>query len=106
MTCELWDREALDAPDAVLASDGKRRLTAPHGTQNERRVQGDRAVKPPSTRLIHSAYHPNGYGTKAMIHARCPADESDGVAAPDRFSYPRILNPETVCRDGSTTTSE
>ena len=29
VTCELWDREALDAPDAVLASDGKRRLTAP-----------------------------------------------------------------------------
>ena len=29
VTCELWDREALDAPDVVLASDGKRRLTAP-----------------------------------------------------------------------------
>jgi 2,4-dienoyl-CoA reductase-like NADH-dependent reductase (Old Yellow Enzyme family) len=29
VTCELWDRVALDAPDAVLASDGKRRLTAP-----------------------------------------------------------------------------
>jgi 2,4-dienoyl-CoA reductase-like NADH-dependent reductase (Old Yellow Enzyme family) len=29
VTCELWDRSALDAPDAVLASDGKRRLTAP-----------------------------------------------------------------------------
>lgn len=29
VTCELWDRKALDAPDAVLASDGKRRLTAP-----------------------------------------------------------------------------
>jgi 2,4-dienoyl-CoA reductase-like NADH-dependent reductase (Old Yellow Enzyme family) len=29
VTCELWDRTALDAPDAVLASDGKRRLTAP-----------------------------------------------------------------------------
>lgn len=30
VTCELWDREALDAPDVVLASDGKRRLTAPN----------------------------------------------------------------------------
>ena len=29
VTCELWDRKALDAPEAVLASDGKRRLTAP-----------------------------------------------------------------------------
>ena len=29
VTCELWDREALDASDVVLASDGKRRLTAP-----------------------------------------------------------------------------
>ena len=29
VTCELWDRQALDADDAVLASDGKRRLTAP-----------------------------------------------------------------------------
>ena len=29
VTCELWDRAALDAPDAVLASDGKRRLIAP-----------------------------------------------------------------------------
>ena len=29
VTCELWDRKALDAPDVVLASDGKRRLTAP-----------------------------------------------------------------------------
>ena len=29
VTCELWDREQLDAPDAVLASDGKRRLVAP-----------------------------------------------------------------------------
>lgn len=30
VTCELWDRAALDSPDAVLATDGKRRLTAPH----------------------------------------------------------------------------
>ena len=29
VTCELWDRQALDAHDAVLATDGKRRLTAP-----------------------------------------------------------------------------
>jgi 2,4-dienoyl-CoA reductase-like NADH-dependent reductase (Old Yellow Enzyme family) len=30
VTCELWDREALDAPDATLTADGKRRLLAPH----------------------------------------------------------------------------
>ena len=29
VTCKLWDREALDAPDVPLASDGKRRLVAP-----------------------------------------------------------------------------
>ena len=29
VTCKLWDREALDAPDVTLASDGKRRLIAP-----------------------------------------------------------------------------
>ena len=29
VTCELWDRAALDSPDAILATDGKRRLTAP-----------------------------------------------------------------------------
>jgi len=29
VTCELWDREALDAPDATLTADGKRRLLAP-----------------------------------------------------------------------------
>lgn len=29
VTCELWDRAQLDAPDTVLASDGKRRLVAP-----------------------------------------------------------------------------
>ena len=29
VTCELWDRNELDAPDTVLATDGKRRLTAP-----------------------------------------------------------------------------
>ena len=29
VTCELWDREQLEQPDTVLATDGKRRLTAP-----------------------------------------------------------------------------
>ena len=29
VTCQLWDREALDEPDLALSSDGKRRLTAP-----------------------------------------------------------------------------
>ena len=29
VTCELWDRENLDARDAKLTSDGKRRLTPP-----------------------------------------------------------------------------
>jgi 2,4-dienoyl-CoA reductase-like NADH-dependent reductase (Old Yellow Enzyme family) len=29
VTCELWDRESLDAPDVVRSSDGKRRLIAP-----------------------------------------------------------------------------
>lgn len=29
VTCELWDRENLDAPDAKLTTDGKRRLTPP-----------------------------------------------------------------------------
>ena len=29
VTCRLWDREALDAPDVPLAADGKRRLIAP-----------------------------------------------------------------------------
>ena len=32
VTCELWDREKLNASDTVLASDGKRRLTAPQWT--------------------------------------------------------------------------
>jgi hypothetical protein len=31
VSCKLWDREALDAPDVTLASDGKRRLIAPRG---------------------------------------------------------------------------
>jgi 2,4-dienoyl-CoA reductase-like NADH-dependent reductase (Old Yellow Enzyme family) len=29
VTCELWDRENLDAPDVKLTADGKRRLTPP-----------------------------------------------------------------------------
>jgi 2,4-dienoyl-CoA reductase-like NADH-dependent reductase (Old Yellow Enzyme family) len=29
VTCKLWDRAELDAPDVTLASDGKRRLLAP-----------------------------------------------------------------------------
>jgi dimethylglycine catabolism A len=29
VTCKLWDREELGAPDVTLASDGKRRLVAP-----------------------------------------------------------------------------
>ena len=29
VTCELWDRESLDAPEAARTSDGKRRLLAP-----------------------------------------------------------------------------
>ena len=32
VTCELWDREKLNARDTVLASDRKRRLTAPQWT--------------------------------------------------------------------------
>jgi 2,4-dienoyl-CoA reductase-like NADH-dependent reductase (Old Yellow Enzyme family) len=33
VTCQLWDREALDAPDATLSCDGKRRLVAPNWSQ-------------------------------------------------------------------------
>lgn len=29
VTCQLWDRVELDAPDVVLSEDGRRRLTAP-----------------------------------------------------------------------------
>jgi 2,4-dienoyl-CoA reductase-like NADH-dependent reductase (Old Yellow Enzyme family) len=29
VTCELWDREALDEPGIMLSADGKRRLVAP-----------------------------------------------------------------------------
>ncbi len=32
VTCKLWDRKALDAPDAKLTEDGKRRTTAPAWT--------------------------------------------------------------------------
>lgn len=30
VTCQLWDREDLSAPDVTLSSDGKRRLVAPN----------------------------------------------------------------------------
>jgi dimethylglycine catabolism A len=33
VTCKLWDREALDAPDVTLDETGKRRLLAPRWTQ-------------------------------------------------------------------------
>jgi 2,4-dienoyl-CoA reductase-like NADH-dependent reductase (Old Yellow Enzyme family) len=29
VTCQLWDRKDLDAPDVTLSHDGKRRLLAP-----------------------------------------------------------------------------
>lgn len=29
VTCQLWDRKALDAPDVMLSHDGRRRLVAP-----------------------------------------------------------------------------
>jgi hypothetical protein len=29
VTCQLWDREALDEPGVAMASDGRRRLVAP-----------------------------------------------------------------------------
>jgi hypothetical protein len=32
VTCELWDREALDEPGIKLSADGKRRLTPPPWT--------------------------------------------------------------------------
>ncbi len=32
VTCQLWDREALDDPDAPLTPDGKRRMVAPDWT--------------------------------------------------------------------------
>lgn len=32
VTCQLWDREALDAPGVTLSSDGKRRLVPPDWT--------------------------------------------------------------------------
>ncbi len=35
VTCELWDREHLDTADVVLATDGKRRLTAPQWHPNK-----------------------------------------------------------------------
>lgn len=32
VTCQLWDREALDGPDVPLTADGRRRLVAPDWT--------------------------------------------------------------------------
>jgi hypothetical protein len=29
VTCKLWDRTDLDAPDVARSADGRRRLTAP-----------------------------------------------------------------------------
>jgi hypothetical protein len=29
VTCQLWDRVGLDAPDVTLSTDGRRRLVAP-----------------------------------------------------------------------------
>ncbi len=33
VTCQLWDRKALDEPDVILSTDGRRRLTAPERTR-------------------------------------------------------------------------
>lgn len=33
VTCQLWDREALDEPGIARSKDGRRRLTAPHWTR-------------------------------------------------------------------------
>ena len=40
VTCELWDRTALDEPGVVLASDRKRRLTAPSWISGGASVSG------------------------------------------------------------------
>lgn len=44
VTCKLWDRDELDAPDVTLAADGKRRLVAP------RSRAGTQVADPPSRR--------------------------------------------------------
>lgn len=36
VTCQLWDRQDLDAPDVVLSHDGRRRLTAPSRPRSSR----------------------------------------------------------------------
>jgi len=36
VTCQLWDRTELDAPDVVLSHDGRRRLTAPSRSRSDR----------------------------------------------------------------------
>ena len=35
VTCQLWDREALEAPGVALSRDGKRRLVAPDWDPSE-----------------------------------------------------------------------
>ncbi len=36
VTCQLWDRQDLDAPDVMLSHDGRRRLTAPARRRSSR----------------------------------------------------------------------
>ena len=36
VTCQLWDRKDLDAPDVMLSHDGRRRLTAPSRQRSSR----------------------------------------------------------------------
>jgi len=43
VTCQLWDREKLDAPGVPFAKDGKRRLTAPPWQPSQDRVEADEA---------------------------------------------------------------
>ena len=42
VTCKLWDRTVLDEPDVALASDGKRRLTAPRSAPSAMRTPRSR----------------------------------------------------------------
>jgi 2,4-dienoyl-CoA reductase-like NADH-dependent reductase (Old Yellow Enzyme family) len=52
VTCQLWDREGLDAPGVALTADGKRRLTAP-----PRQASGEDS-QPPSAILQRAANQP------------------------------------------------
>jgi tRNA-dihydrouridine synthase len=48
VTCQLWDRQALDSPDAHLTPDGRRRLTAPpHDYDDPRPPLGARQTPTP-----------------------------------------------------------